>query len=191
MFHRRPTVVVSRQRSYQVLEKINYRQRCIIHQIITSPYVPPSPQPQASVASSPTGADTLMISGAPNWVPPVGQTYNTGVTGGGADSHPPGLLYCTKGFYEQSAPKGLSVRKHPPGILPQGTSTGQGCQEMTPYTLLNVKIEQEKYLRNRNSKLSAYFTDQGSGYPKQFLEIFKLICYDIKIYTTKICADVW
>ena len=68
----------------------------------TSPSVPLYPQQPASVASSPTRADTLMMSGAPDWMTHVVQTCHTGGTRGGVDSPPPGLLCCTEGVSDKS-----------------------------------------------------------------------------------------
>ena len=92
------------------------------------PSVTPSPQQTSSVASSPTRADTLLMSGAPDWAPPVGQKCHTGVTGGGVDPPSPGLLCCPEGVVAQSTPVGLSVRMLSPVISSQGTLTKQGCK---------------------------------------------------------------
>ena len=59
---------------------------------IISPSVPPYLQQLESAASSPTHTDTLMMSSAPDLVPPVVQTCHTGDAGGGIDSPPPVLL---------------------------------------------------------------------------------------------------
>ena len=40
-------------------------------------------------------------------------------------------------------------------------------------------------MRKLHSKLSAYISDQVSGYPKQALYYINIICYDIKIYVQK------
>ena len=37
---------------------------------------------------------------------------------------------------EESEPEGFSVKTLSIGIFPQGTSTGQGLQEKTPYTVM-------------------------------------------------------
>ena len=91
-------------------------------------------QPE-SAAFSLTCSDTSLMSGAPNWVPRVGQTWHNGVTRGEVDSPPPGLICCPEGVGDQIAPGGLSVSKLSPDIPPQGTATGQGWQERTPYTV--------------------------------------------------------
>ena len=45
--------------------------------------------------------------------------------------------------------------------------------------------------RNRNSKLGAYLTDQGSGYSRKVLDDVDLIYYDIKIYVLQtMCRHV-
>ena len=51
-----------------------------------------------------------------------------------------------------------------------------------PLNLLIVKKEQQKEMRNIKSSLSTYILDRGSGYSKQELDNFKIICYDSKIY---------
>ena len=51
-----------------------------------------------------------------------------------------------------------------------------------PQNLLIVQKEQPKELRNINSILSTYISDQVSGYSKQELDDVKIICYDSKIY---------
>ena len=48
--------------------------------------------------------------------------------------------------------------------------------------LLNVQREQQKELRNINSKLSTYISDRGSGYSRQALNEVKIIFYYSKIY---------
>ena len=64
-----------------------------------SPSVPLYPQQPASVASSPSRADTSLMSGLPDWLPPVEQTCHTGGTGGGFDLPPTGLLCCPEGVF--------------------------------------------------------------------------------------------
>ena len=49
-------------------------------------------------------------------------------------------------------------------------------------------------MRKLHSKLSAYISDQVSGYPKQALYDINIICYDINIYVQKIlrrCVLDW
>ena len=60
-----------------------------------------------------------------------------------------------------------------------------------PLTLLNEQLEQQKEPKNRNSKIGAYLTDQGSGYSRKVLDDVELICYNIKIYVLKnLCRHV-
>ena len=54
-----------------------------------------------------------------------------------------------------------------------------------PLNILIVQVEQQKELRNINSKLSTYISDQGSGYSMQALDYVDIICYDRKIYLPK------
>ena len=51
-----------------------------------------------------------------------------------------------------------------------------------PLNLLILQREQQKKLRNINSKLSTYISDQGYSYSMQALDYIKIICYDRKIY---------
>ena len=54
-----------------------------------------------------------------------------------------------------------------------------------PLYILLVKIEQQKELRDNNSKLSAYMHYRRSGYYKQALNNDKIICYDSITYIPK------
>ena len=51
--------------------------------------------------------------------------------------------------------------------------------------LLILQIEQQMELRNINSKLSKYISDQGPGYSMQALEKVEIICYNSKIHVPK------
>ena len=62
----------------------------------------------------------------------MGQTCNTGSTGGGTDSPPTGLICCPEGVCEQSVPRDLSVRMMSLGIPPQVIPIVQGWLESTP-----------------------------------------------------------
>ena len=55
-----------------------------------------------------------MISGAPNLVPPVGQTCNTGGTDGRVDPPPPVLLCYSEGVSRKSAPGDFFCEKADP-----------------------------------------------------------------------------
>ena len=57
-----------------------------------------------------------------------------------------------------------------------------------PINILNVQIEKQNDTRKVNSKLSAYISYQGSGYPKQALDKVKTTCYDSKIYVPQIMS---
>ena len=62
---------------------------------------------------------------------------------------------------------------------------------MYPLDLLLVQIEQQKELRNRNSKTTAYIRDQRSGYSQQELDNVEIIYFDNDIYvqlTTRRCV---
>ena len=48
--------------------------------------------------------------------------------------------------------------------------------------ILILQREQQKELRNINTKLSTYITDQLSSYPRKALDNVEIICYDRKIY---------
>ena len=52
---------------------------------------------------------------------------------------------------------------------------------VSPRSLNSTKIE-KKGLRNINSKLIACMQDQISGYYKQALDDFEIVCYDSIIY---------
>ena len=64
----------------------------------------------------------------------MGQICNTGVTGGGVDPPPIGLLCCSEGVGEKIAPGGLALSTLSLGIPPKVTSIGKGWLERTPYT---------------------------------------------------------
>ena len=51
-----------------------------------------------------------------------------------------------------------------------------------PLNLLIVQIKQQKELRNINSNISTYISDQGSSYSMQELDDVEIICYERKIY---------
>ena len=54
-----------------------------------------------------------------------------------------------------------------------------------------MKIKQNKYLINRNIKLSTYTMDNKSGYSKQALDGVKIFCWDRNIYVPKsLCVYV-
>ena len=48
-------------------------------------------------------------------------------------------------------------------------------EDCLPLKLLNVQIEQHKYLRKINYKLSTYILDRESSYSKQSLEKIEII----------------
>ena len=48
--------------------------------------------------------------------------------------------------------------------------------------ILNVQIEQQKKIRNKNSNSVHTLSDRISGYSGQALEEVKIICYDRRIY---------
>ena len=54
-----------------------------------------------------------------------------------------------------------------------------------PLTLLNVEIEQQKELRDINSKPNAYLTDRVFCYSRQVLDNVELIFYNSKIYVSQ------
>ena len=60
-----------------------------------------------------------------------------------------------------------------------------------PLNLLVLQREQQNELRNINSRLSTYISDQGSSYYMQELNNVKIICYDSKYTYHKVCADVY
>ena len=117
LLHRRPIVVGGWKIDPSTWIKV--LRSAAFHMLIKpSPSVPLYLQQPTSVASSRTGTNTYMMLGAPDLVPPVRQTYHTGVTGGGVDSPPPGLLFYPKSVSGQSSSGGLSVRMLTPGIPP-------------------------------------------------------------------------
>ena len=60
-----------------------------------------------------------------------------------------------------------------------------------PLNILRLKIEQQKELRNINSKLSTYILGRGSSYSKQDIDEVEIICYDSKIYVPQnLCRRV-
>ena len=125
LLRRWPVIVGGWQNAYQLLQWRHRRQRRTIRREDSPQSVPPSLQQPTPVASSLTRANTYLRSGVPDWVPPVGQTCNNGVNGGGIDYPPPGLICSPESVGGQSASGGFSVITLTPGILPHGNSTKQ------------------------------------------------------------------
>ena len=63
-------------------------------------------------------------------------------------------------------------------------------EDCLPLNLSIVQREQQKELRNINSKLGTYISGRGSSYFKQDIDEVEIICYDSKIYVPQLCADV-